>query len=144
MYFQMNSPRSDFFQCMACEPSFHLQDLASVQEHFSIEHSVPNILTSRATTVVALPSSLSCHTHSCFLPHKCLLCEPKGERELSYGELQEHMEAKHGKFFLKTWKQFCTFHCRCVLSFIKDKMFDCLLTLPQLEHDDFSGCVLAR
>ena len=111
-YLQMNPSRSDFFQCMACEPPSLLQDLVSVQKHFSSEHSVPDLLSSRATKVVALPSSLSCHTLSCTLPHKCLLCQPTGGRDLPGDKVEGHMVEKHGKFFLETWQQFCTFHCR--------------------------------
>ena len=103
---------SDLFECMACQPPSQLQDLDSVQKHFSTEHSVPDLLSSRATRVVALPSSLSCHTLSCTLPHKCLLCQPKGGRDLPDEKLVEHMAEKHGKYFLETWQQFCTFHCR--------------------------------
>ena len=108
----MNSSRSDFFQCMACQPPSQLQDLDSIQKHFSSEHSVHDLLSSRATRVVALPFSLSCHSLSCTLPHKCLLCQAKGGEDLPDERLKEHMVEKHGKFFLETWQQFCTFHCR--------------------------------
>jgi len=97
---------------MACQPPSQLQDLDSVQKHFSSEHSVPDLLSSRATRVVALPFSLSCHSLSCTLPHKCLLCQPNGGEDLPDERLKEHMVEKHGKFFLENWQQFCTFHCR--------------------------------
>jgi len=97
---------------MACQPPSTLESLKEVQSHFRTKHSVSNLLTSRATKVVALPSSLSCHNLPCPLPHMCLLCEHKDGKSLSDGKLREHMAEMHGKFFSEEWEQFCTFHCR--------------------------------
>ena len=109
---QMNSSKSDNFQCMACQPPSTLESLKEVQSHFRTKHSVSNLLTSPATKVVALPSSLSCHNLPCPLPHMCLLCEHKDGKRLSDGKLREHMAEMHGKFFSNEWEQFSTFHCR--------------------------------
>ena len=111
---QMNSSKSDNFQCMACQPPSTLESLKEVQSHFRTKHSVSKLLTSRATKVVALPSSLSCHNLPSPLPHVCLLCEHKDGKCLSDGKLREHMAEMHGKFFSNEWEQFSTFHCRWV------------------------------
>ena len=63
------------------------ESLQEAQSHFRSKHSVSNLLTSRATKVAVLPSSLSCHHLVYPLPHMCLLCKHKDGRGSSDGKL---------------------------------------------------------
>ena len=104
---------SHSFQCLACKSHQLIPDIPSLQLHFSTEHGVPNLLSTRATRTVVPPASYSYHADSCSLDGEfyasCLFCGASGLQE---EDMKLHLESRHGELFKQDWKEYCSQHCR--------------------------------
>ena len=118
--FQMAVEDPSHFKCLACKSHQLFPDLPSVQLHFSTEHGVPNLLSTRATRTVVPPANFSCHADPCSCSPgefyaSCLFCGASGLRE---EEVKLHLERRHGEIFKQDWKDYCSQHCRWGLRLI--------------------------
>ena len=116
IHYSLQMTENNCFQCVACQPPVCFGGVPAVEEHFLLVHKVPNLLASPATKAVALPSSIFCNRNSCPLPHHCRLCKAASTNSYFGDELKNHMETVHGQFFQHSLHQFCSSHCRSLLT----------------------------
>ena len=95
-------PSQEQFHCLACSnPGTFHDNFSSLEQHFHCKHGVPDLLGCPATLAVVLPHTLA--------SYYCMLC---GEGSWLEDQVMDHLETRHGAFFLEDWQKYCESCCR--------------------------------